>query len=113
MFKCVKCPIKYNKKRKPTKGNTSNGDKEFRVATIIRKVRYLNQIRFDKVVPDGESSKTITSYKNLTETTGTEIVEQESYCKNHVPKNLKVKVLDKVLERVNIVSVKRPHRGEN
>lgn len=113
MFKCEECPEKYNRKRKLLKGNTSHGTKEFRIVTIKRKVRYLNQVRFDKVIPQGETFKTVISYKDVGESTGYEIVEEKSYCEEHLPKNLNVKILDTIVERINIVKVKRPDRGEN
>ena len=98
MFKCAGCPDKYNRKRKLIKNNTVHGETLFRVTTVIRNVSYINQVRFDKIVG---------------ETTGTEIVEEEFYCQNHIPKNTTPKVLDKVVERINLVAIKRPHRGEN
>ena len=113
MFKCMGCPDKYNRKRKLIKNNTVLGETLFRVITVVRKVRYINQVRFDKVVPQGEGSKLVTTYKDVGETLGTEIVEEECYCQNHIPKNTTPKVLDGVVERINLVAIKRPHRGEN
>ena len=113
MFKCAGCPDKYNRKRKLIKNNTVHGETLFRVTTVIRNVSYINQVRFDKIVPQGDGSKLVTTYKIVGETTGTEIVEEEFYCQNHIPKNTTPKVLDKVVERINLVAIKRPHRGEN
>ena len=113
MFKCEGCPTKYNKKRKPIKGNTGFGVTLFRVITVVRKVIYINQVRFDKIVPDGEGCKLITNYKTVGQTSGTEIVEEKFYCQYHIPKNITPKVLDKQVERINTVAIKRPHRGEN
>ena len=112
MFKCSGCPEKYNRKRKLIKNNTGHGVKLFKVVTVRRAVRYINQIRFDKIVPDGEGCKLITSFKDLEETTGKEIVEERNYCKDHIPKNLTVKLLPEVKRKV-LVGIRRPHKGEN
>lgn len=113
MFKCEGCPKKYNKKREATKGNTIHGETEFRITTVIRKVIYLNQVRFDKLVSQEGTSKLVSSFKTINETSGTEIVEQKSYCQNCIPKNLEVRTLDKPVERINLVKINRGYRGEN
>lgn len=109
MFKCVECETGNNKRGKLKKGNSGYGVKEFRVATVIRKVRYLNQIKVDKAVPNGEGYKVAVSYKTLNEKTGTEIVKEESYCNNHIPENPQVKILPEV-KRMNIIKVKNHYR---
>lgn len=113
MFKCEGCPTKYNKKRKPTKGNTIHGEIEFRITTVIRKVIYLNQIKIDKLISQEGISKTVSSFKTIKETNGIEIVEQKSYCQNCIPKNLNVKILDKPVQRINIVKINKDYRGED
>lgn len=113
MFKCAKCETGNNKKGKLKKGNTGQGVKEFKVITVIRKVRYQNQVRYDKTISTEETSKIISSFKNVKETTGTEIVEEESYCKEHIPKNINVKVLDGEVKRINIIKIKKAYKGEN
>lgn len=113
MFKCEGCETKYNKKRNPTIGNTVRGETEFRIPTIIRKVKYLNQVQFDKLIFIEDGSKIVSSHKNVGETKGFEIVEEESYCQRHIPKDLKVKVLDGEVERINIMQIKRAYKGEN
>lgn len=115
MFKCAICETKNNKRGKLLKGNTQHGVTEFRVITVVRKVKYINQIKFNKIVPQGDSSKVVTSYKNVGETLGTEVVREESYCPEHLPEHPNVKILEGITERITFVTPKRrdnQDRGE-
>ena len=101
MFKCATCGI------------VPTHTKEFRITTAVRKVTYLNQVRYDKLVSDEGNSKVISSFKTIKETFGTEIAEQKSYCKYHIPKNINVRTLDKSAQRINVMKINRGYRGEN
>lgn len=111
MFKCIDCEIGNNKHGKLLKGNTQHGVTEFRVITVVRKVKYINQLKFNKVVLQGDSSKLLTSYKSIGETFGTEVVEEKSYCPEHLPEHPNVKILEGVTERtVFVIPKKRDNR---
>ena len=99
MFKCTKC------------GNVPHGTKEFRVIEIIRKVKYTLRIRYDKLIFKGDTSETLTSYKTIDETYGTEIVKEQSYCKEHIPTDFEVRILGEV-KRTNTVAIKTVNRGD-
>lgn len=104
MFKCVKCKTKYNKKRKPTIGNTVRGDTEFKVPIITRKVTYLTQIKYLKSYLDG--SEDSVEIKTVKTTNGFEIVKEDSYCKKHLPKIITPTIQDSIV-RKRIVTTKR------
>lgn len=98
MFKCTTC------------GKVSG--KQFKIVTAIRKVQYINQVRYDKNVFKEGQTVVESNLKVVKKTNGTEIVEETVYCQKHVPKNLDPKVVKEVT-RENIVSIKRAHKGEN
>lgn len=99
MFKCKKC------------GNVQHGVTEFRVVTEVRSVSYSLQVRYDKTILKDNSSSILSTYKTIKQTSGTEIVKEVSYCKEHIPKDLKVKVLPNV-QRTTLVGIKNDYRGD-
>ena len=116
MFKCAKCKTRRNKHGRLLKGNTQHGVTEFRVITVVRKIKYINQIKLNKIVPQGDSSKLVTSYKNVGETLGTEVVEEISYCTEHLPEHTNVKILEGITEKIVFITPKKRNkqdRGEN
>jgi hypothetical protein len=103
MFKCSGCP----------KGNTRHGETLFKVTTVQRKVLYINQVRYDKqIMKDGQPA-ILSTYKVVGQKMGLETVEEKSYCQAHLPSEIKTTVLEKAVERINVVGIKRAFRGEN
>ncbi len=98
MFKCTTC------------GSVSG--KEFKVVTAIRKVQYLNQVRYDKSVFKEGKPVIESNLKVVKRTRGTEIVEEQVYCQKHIPKNVNPTIIGEVT-RENLVGIKSAHRGEN
>ena len=102
MFECVKCPVKYNKKGKPTKGNTRVGTKEFRAPSAIRKVVYLTQVKYLQSFLDGSEDKV--EIKTVKRTTGSEIAEEKSYCKKHIPKHINPIVKEDIIRKITVAT---------
>lgn len=90
-FKCKKCgPVKLR-------------NKQYRVVTEVRDVTYLIQIK--TLISGGRDE-----IKTIKKTYGKEIVAEDVYCSNCVPKTVLPKVVEKV-ERKNIVDIRRPRQG--
>jgi len=100
MFKCSGCGISKPK------------DKQHNVPVIIRKVKYINQVRIDKPKFDGDSVTTESIFKIVKQTAGTEIVKEEKYCKLCIPKNIAPKIIGEVV-RENLIGIQRTFRGED
>ena len=72
-------------------GPVSNCKSRYTVATKIRDVEY--ELQLKTIYNDGESLKTIKR------TFGTEIVEEDLYCKKHVPKKVEPKKEGKAIRK--------------
>jgi len=113
MFKCEGCPNHRTRKGKTVKNNTRHGETQFKVTTVQRKVLYINQVRYDKQIMKEGQPAILSTYKVVGQKMGLETVEEKTYCKAHLPTEVKTKILEKTVERINLVGVKRAFRGEN
>lgn len=101
MFKCHKGEI------------VNSGGKEHKVITQVRKVSYLLQIQFDKVITRDNSTFIESSYKTVDTVEGTEIVKEVSYCKDHLPEEEVIPQVVDEIERKVILKVQNGNRRNN
>jgi hypothetical protein len=97
MFKCKKCGI------------SNPGDKQHKVISQIRKVTYILQTQYYQRGSKTEDNLEIPTMelktKILRETHGTEIVKEDIYCHNCIPKNLEPKITNSI-NRKQIIKAK-------
>jgi len=82
-------------------GAVKNGEKQTKVPTKIRDVEYNLQVK--TIYANGESIKTVRTVK------GTEIVEEDSYCIKHIPKQFEPAKEGKVSrdQLIKIISIRK------
>jgi hypothetical protein len=87
-------------------GPVGSGLKQFKIPTKIRDVVYSLQVR--TIYADGESTRIVRSVK------GSEIAEEISYCKEHLPVNTIPEKIGKVTRNqlIKTVLVKRDNKDE-
>ena len=93
MFNCKKC------------GKVKAGEKEFRIPSMIRNVKYLLEVKLEsRYEEDGVEPK----FKRIGEKMGWEIVQEDKYCAKCVPKEGDpVNILEEMVERTMLVKRKK------